>query len=117
MFNVGLLEPYREDTIGRPRLAIPEPEIVNTESSYVVADVVDGRWYGNPKCKFPDRFVQYLVAWEAFGREDNSGEQFVMLEDTVIETLGNLENRYPAKPRDHRVVTQLCVERKDYTKI
>jgi len=62
VFNVGLLEPYGEDPIGRPQLAMPAPDIVDSEPSYVVAEVVDSRWYGNPKSKFPHRFMQYLVA-------------------------------------------------------
>jgi len=43
VFNVGLLEPYREDPIGRPQLAMPAPDIVDSEPSYVVAEVVDSR--------------------------------------------------------------------------
>jgi len=62
VFNVGLVEPYRQDPIGRPQLAMPAPDIVDSEPSYVVAEVVDSRWYGNPKSKFPHRCVQYLVA-------------------------------------------------------
>ena len=41
MFNVGLLAPYCEDLIGRPQLAIPAPDIVDNEPSYVVAQVLD----------------------------------------------------------------------------
>jgi len=62
VFNVGLLQPCHEDPIGRAQLAIPAPDIVDSEPSYVVAEVVDRRWHGNPKSKFPHHFVQYLVA-------------------------------------------------------
>jgi len=55
VFNVWLLEPYREEPIGRPQLAIPAPDIVYSEPSYIVKEVVDSRWYGNPKAKFPHR--------------------------------------------------------------
>jgi len=44
VFNVGLLEPYREDRIGRPQLRMPAPGLVDSEPSYVVAEVVDCRW-------------------------------------------------------------------------
>jgi len=57
IFNVGLLVPYCEESIGRLQLAIPAPAIVNSTPSYVVSDVVDSRWYGNPNLKFPHRFV------------------------------------------------------------
>jgi len=40
-FNVSLLEPYREDPVGRPQKIIPTPDIVDNEPSYVVAEVVD----------------------------------------------------------------------------
>jgi len=45
VFNVGLLEPYGEDRIVRPQLAMPAPEIVDSEPTDVVAEVVDSRWY------------------------------------------------------------------------
>ena len=61
VFHVGLLEPYREDPIGHPVKDILEPEIVEDQPSYVISEVVDSRWYGNVKSKFPNRFVQYLV--------------------------------------------------------
>ena len=103
MFNVRWLEPYREDPIRRPQLEMTAPDIVDSEPSYVVADVVDSRWYGNPKSKFPHYFVQYLVAWEEYGPEENSWEQFETLEGTAIQTLVNFHKRYPLKPRDNRV--------------
>jgi len=49
VFHVSLLEPYREDPVGRHQKIIPTPDIVDNEPSYVVAEVVDSRWYGNPK--------------------------------------------------------------------
>jgi len=101
VFNVGLLESYCEDPIGRPQLAMPAPDIVDSEPSYVVAEVVDSRRYGNPKSKFPHRFVQYLVA---YGPEENSWEPFQMLEGTAMQALVNFHDRHPSKPRDHRVI-------------
>jgi len=32
-------------------------DIVDNEPSYVVSEIVDSRWYGNPKKTFPYRFV------------------------------------------------------------
>jgi len=104
MFNVGLLKAYHEDPIGRLQLAIPAPGMVESEPSYVVSEVIDSRWYGNPKSKFPHSPVQYLTAWEEYGPEENSWEPFVMLESTTMQTLVNLHQRYPSKPRDHMVV-------------
>jgi len=64
VFHVSLLEPYRQDAVGRPQQIIPTPDIVDNGPSYVVVEVVDSRWYGNPKSQFPHHFVQYMVAWE-----------------------------------------------------
>jgi len=41
VFHVSLLEPYREDPVGRPQKIIPTPDIVDHDPSYVVAEVVD----------------------------------------------------------------------------
>jgi len=43
VFHVSLLEPYREDPVGRPQKTIPTPDIVDNEPSYIVAEVVDSR--------------------------------------------------------------------------
>jgi len=104
VLHVSVLEPYREDPVGRPQKIIPTPDIVDNEPSYVVAEVVDSRWYGHPKSKFPHRFVQYMVAWEGYGPEENSWEPFEMLEDTAMQALQQFHERYPSKPKDHRVI-------------
>ena len=104
VFHVSLLEPYREDPGRRPQKAVPIPEIIDNEPSYVVSELLDSRWYGNPKSKFPNRFVQYMVAWEGYGPEENSWEPFEMLEGTAMQALQQFHERYPSKPRDHRVV-------------
>jgi len=49
VFHVGLLEPDRVDSNGRPQKEIPTPDIVDNEHSYVVSEIVDSRWYGKPK--------------------------------------------------------------------
>jgi len=72
VFHVSLLEPYREDPVGRPQKIIPTHEIVDNGPSYVVAEVVDSQCDGNPKSKFRHRFVQYMIAWEGYSPEDNS---------------------------------------------
>jgi len=64
--------------------------------------VVDSRQYGNPKSKFPHRFVQYLVAWEGYGPEENSGKPFKMLEDTAMQALQQFHEIYPSRPGDYR---------------
>jgi len=63
VLNVGLLEPYRKGPKERPRVAMPALDIVHSDPNYVVWEVVDSRWYGNPKSRFQYRFVQYLAAW------------------------------------------------------
>ena len=103
VFHLGLLEPYREDPIGRPVKDIPESEIVEDQPSYFISEVVDSRWYGSVKSKFPNWFVQYLVAWEGYGPEENSWDSYKMVEGTATKVLSDFHNRYPSKPRDHRV--------------
>jgi len=83
---------------------MPAPDIVDSEPSYVVVEVVDSRWYGNPKSKFRYRVVQYLVVWDRYGTEENSWEPFEMLEGTAMQALVNFHDRYTSKPRDHRVI-------------
>jgi len=104
VFDVSLLEPYCEDPVGRPQKIIPTPDILDNKPGYVVAEVVDSRWYGNPKSKFPHRFVQYKVAREGYGPEANSWEPFEMLEDTAMQALQQFHERYASKPKDHRVI-------------
>ena len=103
VFHVSLLERYREDPIGHPAKEIPVPDIVEEQPSYVVAEVVDSRWYGNARSKFPKWFVQYLVSWEGYGPEENSWEPDAMLEGTAFQVWLDFHKRYPFKPRDHRV--------------
>jgi len=98
------MEPYRENPVGRPQKEIPTPETVDNKPSYVVAEVVDSRWYEHSKSKFPYRFVQYMIAGEGNGQEENSWEPFEMLEDTAMQALPQFQERYPSKPRDHRVI-------------
>jgi len=77
---------------------------VDNKPSYVVVEVVDSRWYRNPKSKFPHSFVQYMVAWEGYGPEENSWELFEMLKDIAMQVLQQLHERYLSKPRDHRII-------------
>jgi len=104
VFYVALMEPYREDPNRRPQKEIPTQDIVDNEPSYVVSDIVDRWWYENPKKKFPNRFVQYMVAWDGYGPEENSWEPFEMLEDTAMKALQQFHKRYPSKPRDKTVI-------------
>ena len=71
VFHVGLLEPYREYPFGRPVKEIPKPNIDEDQLSYIILEVVDSRWYGNVKSKFPNQFVQYLVSWKRYRPEEN----------------------------------------------
>ena len=103
MFHVGLLEPYREEPIGRPVKDIPEAEIIEDQPSYVISEVVDSWWYGNVKSKFPNRFMQYLVSWEGYGPEENLWEPYEMLEGTATKALSDFHKRYLSTPRDYRV--------------
>jgi len=104
LFHVGLLERYLEDPNGRPQKEIPTPDIVDNEPSDVVSEMVDSGWYGNPEKTFPHRFVQYMVAWEGYGPEENSWEPFEMLEHTAMQALQQFHERYPSKPKDHWVI-------------
>ena len=62
VFNVGLLEPYREEASSCRTKEVPILDIVDNEPSYVIEGVWDSRLYGQTKQKFPKYFVQYLVA-------------------------------------------------------
>jgi len=53
---------------------------------------------------FPHHFVQYMVAWEGYRPEENSGEPYERLEDTAMQVLQQFHERYPSKPKDHRVI-------------
>ena len=90
--------------MGRPQKRIPTPAMGDNELCYVVAEVVDRQWYQNSKERFPHRFMQYMVAWEGYSPEENSWEPFEMLEDTSIQALQQFHERYPSKPKDHRVI-------------
>ena len=87
VFHVSLLEADHEDPVGKPEKMIPTPDIVDNEPGYVVAEVVDGRWYQNPESRIPRSFVQYNVAWEGYGPQEKSWEPFKMFEDTGMQTL------------------------------
>jgi len=104
VFHISLLELSHEDPVGRPQKIIPTTDIVDNEPSYIVTEVVDSQWYGNPKSKFPHRFVQYMVAWEGDGPEENSLELFELLEDTTMQALHQFHERYLFKPKDHMVI-------------
>ena len=77
---------------------------MDNEPSYVVEKVVDSRWYGNPKSKFPHHFVQYMVVWEGCGPAENCWGPFEMLEDTTMQALQEFHERYLSKCKDHRVI-------------
>jgi hypothetical protein len=102
VFYVGLLEPYWESSDPSRRQEVPLPDIIEDEPSYVVKEIVDSRWYGPTKAKFPKRFVQYMVVWEGYGPENNSWEPYESLQDTAESALKAFHRRYPNKPRDHR---------------
>jgi len=72
VFIIGLREPDHEDPIGRPSWGIPARHNIDSEPSYIVPEVVDSQWYGNPKSKFAHRFDPYCVAWEEYQAEESS---------------------------------------------
>jgi len=43
VFNVRLLESYREDPIGHPVARLPMPDIVDNAPSWVISEVVDSQ--------------------------------------------------------------------------
>lgn len=61
VFHVSLLKPYWLDPIGSPAKEIPVPEIVEEQSSYIVAEVVGSWWYENAKSKLSNHFVQFFL--------------------------------------------------------
>ena len=104
VFHVSLFKPYPDDPVGKPEKIIPTPDIVDNEPSYVVAELVDSRWNGNPTLKFPQSFVQYIVPWKGYVPEENSWEPFKMLEGTAMEASHQFPKRYLSKPKDYRVI-------------
>jgi hypothetical protein len=103
VFYVGLLEPYRESIDPTRRQEPPLPDEVDDQPSYVVARIVDSRYYGPTKGKFPKRFVQYMVVWAGYGPEENSWEPYEVLQGTAEDALKEYHRKYPTRPRDHRV--------------
>jgi len=43
VFHVSLLEPYREDPVGRSQKRMLTPDIVDNKPGYIVVEVVDSR--------------------------------------------------------------------------
>ena len=103
VFYVGLLEPYRESTDPTRKQEPLMPDEVDDEPSFIVKEVVDGRWYGPKGARFPKRFVQYMVVWAGYGPEENSWEPYEVLEGTAGKALEDYHSKYPRRPRDYRV--------------
>jgi hypothetical protein len=103
VFYVGLLEPYRESKDPTRKQEPPLPDEVDDQPSYVVERIVDSRYYGPIKAKFPKRFVQYMVVWSGYGPEENSWEPYEVLQGTAEDALKEYHAKYPKHPRDHRV--------------
>jgi len=103
VFYVGLLEPYRASADPSRKQEPPIPDEIDNELSFVVDRIVDSRWYGPARAKFPRRFVQYMVVWAGYGPEENSWEPYEVLEGTAEEALQDYHSKYPNRPRDHRV--------------
>jgi len=65
VFHVVKLLPATQDPIpGRHRIAVPEPELIDGEEHYEVKEILDSRFYR--------RKLQFLVACEGYGYEENS---------------------------------------------
>jgi len=76
------------------------PDIVHNASRYVVSGIVDSPWYRYPNKRFPHRYMQYRVAWEGYGPEEDLWEPFEMLEGTALQALQPFNESYLSKPRD-----------------
>jgi hypothetical protein len=103
VFYVGLLEPYCASKDPTRQQEPPMPDEIDNELSFVVERIVDSRWFGPAKGKFPQRFVQYMVVWAGYGPEENSWEPYEVLEGTAESALQDYHSKYPRRPRDHRV--------------
>jgi len=103
VFYVGLLEPYRQSTDPSRKQDPPLPDEVDEQPSYVVNSIVDSRYYGPLRAKFPKRFVQYMVVWAGYGPEENSWEPYEVLQGTAENALQEYHAKYPKRPMDHRV--------------
>jgi hypothetical protein len=53
--------------------------------------------------KFPKRFVQYIVFWAGYGPEENTWEQYEVLQGTAEVVLKEYYDKYPRRLREHRV--------------
>ena len=103
VFCDGLLELYRESTDPSRKQEPPIPDEVDNQPSYVIERIVDSRYYGPTVAKFLNRFVQYMVVWAGYGPEENSWEQYEVLQGTAENALQEYHAKYPRRPRDHRV--------------
>jgi len=66
VFNVGFLEPYRKDSIGRQVGRVPKL-VVNTATSSVIYKVFDIGWYGGVMVKFPSSVCTILSSMGRVG--------------------------------------------------
>lgn len=96
VFHVSLLERYRPDTISGRRQR-PPPPIVTPEGDmeWEVNRILDSRRIGRW------RKLQYLVAWEGYGPEENSWEPAANLHNAP-NVVADFHKRHPqaAKPND-----------------
>jgi hypothetical protein len=80
VFHVSLLHPYKSD--GKRHM--PPPELVDGEYEFTVQSITAHRVsvVGGKRLRAKRTKVEYLVSWDGYGREHDTWEPAIVVEDT-----------------------------------
>lgn len=100
VFNVNLLEPYRQSKDPNRHQEGPPPQEIEGEENWEVEEIVKSR----PK-KGRNGQAEYLVLWKGYAHEDATWEPYEHLEGSSEELLRDFHSRYPKAVKDKRLRT------------